>query len=95
MDGVARLYRLNGAPGTVGLISPVSDSFCPSCNRIRITSDGMLKPCLHAADEFNLRGLHGDALEQAIREAVFKKARRHTLGGETGSGPRNMNAIGG
>jgi cyclic pyranopterin phosphate synthase len=55
----------------------------------------MLKPCLHAADEFNLRGLHGDALEQAIREAVFKKARRHTLGGEAASGPRNMNAIGG
>jgi cyclic pyranopterin phosphate synthase len=94
-DGVARLYRLTGAEGTVGLINPVSDNFCLSCNRIRITSNGMLKPCLYAADEFNLRGLQGDALKRAIGEAVLKKARRHALATGNGGGPRNMNAIGG
>ncbi|MCL2028893.1 MAG: GTP 3',8-cyclase MoaA [Deltaproteobacteria bacterium] len=95
-DGVARLYQLDGAGGTVGLISPVSDNFCRFCNRIRVTSDGKLKPCLHTADEFNLRGLRGDALEKAIREAVLKKARRHFLSaGAHPSGLRDMYAIGG
>ena len=47
--GVARLYRLPGAQGNIGLISPVSAHFCAACNRIRLTADGKLKPCLHAA----------------------------------------------
>ncbi|MCC8357298.1 MAG: GTP 3',8-cyclase MoaA, partial [Oscillospiraceae bacterium] len=62
-DGVARLYCLPGAEGTVGLIRPVSDHFCPACNRIRITADGKLKPCRHSAAELPLRGLHGEELE--------------------------------
>ena len=47
-QGVARRYRLPGARGTVGLISPVSHDFCADCRRIRVTADGKLKGCLHS-----------------------------------------------
>jgi cyclic pyranopterin phosphate synthase len=94
-DGVARMYRLPGAAGTVGLISPVSAHFCPSCNRIRVTSDGKLKPCLHSAEEVKLRGLRGDALEQAIRAAILQKPRRHHIDERASESLRGMNAIGG
>jgi cyclic pyranopterin phosphate synthase len=94
-DGVARLYKLPGAVGTVGLISPISSHFCPDCNRIRVTSDGKLKPCLHSADEIPLRGLHGDELLEAMRNGLFSKPQRHFID-EAGSGSlRNMNEIGG
>ena len=80
-DGVARTYALPGAGGTVGIISPVSRHFCPECNRIRVTSDGKLKPCLHSAEEINLRGLHGEALAAAIGAAIWNKPCRHALDG--------------
>ena len=96
VDGVARLFALPGAGGTLGIISPLSQHFCPSCNRIRVTSDGKLKPCLHSADEIPLRGLHGDALSEKIREAILCKPQRHALDGVSRSGSaRDMNAIGG
>jgi cyclic pyranopterin phosphate synthase len=95
-DGVAKLYKLPGGLGTVGLISPISSHFCPTCNRIRIAADGMLKPCLHSADEIALRGLHGHELEDAIRSAISQKPRKHSLDeGGTSASARNMNAIGG
>jgi cyclic pyranopterin phosphate synthase len=94
--GVAKLYRLPGGSGTVGLISPISSHFCPTCNRIRVTADGKLKPCLHSADEVDLRGLHGQALIDTIKNAVVIKPRRHHLDEDDKSGSvRNMNAIGG
>ena len=94
---VARRYRLPGAAGTVGLISPVSCSFCSECNRIRLTADGSIKPCLHAAKEFPLRGLHGDALRGAICAAVNAKPEAHgTLAAtQRSEAGRNMNEIGG
>jgi cyclic pyranopterin phosphate synthase len=95
-SGVAKLYRLPGGSGTVGLISPISSHFCPTCNRIRVTADGKLKPCLHSADEVNLRGLHGQELIDTIKNAVAIKPRRHHLDETEKSGSaRNMNAIGG
>jgi len=95
-DGVSKLYRLPGGLGTVGLISPVSSHFCPSCNRIRVTSTGMLKPCLHSPDEVSLRGLHGDELEGVMRRAIFGKPERHRLeDGAFSDGLRNMNEVGG
>ena len=95
-SGVATLYRLPGGTGTVGLISPISSHFCPTCNRIRVTADGKLKPCLHSAEEVSLRGLHGDALVDAIRQSVACKPRRHHLDEDDRSGSvRNMNQIGG
>ncbi len=93
--GVARRWRLPGAPGTVGLISPLSHAFCETCNRLRITADGRLKTCLHSREETDLRGLRGAALEETIRRALAAKPAGHRLT-ETGSQTaRTMNRIGG
>jgi len=95
-DGVAKKYMLPGGLGSVGIISPISSHFCPTCNRIRITSDGILKSCLHSAEEINLRGQHGAELENTVRWAIFEKPRKHELdNGKISSAARNMNAIGG
>ena len=94
-QGVARRYRLPGAEGTVGLISPVSRDFCGSCRRIRVTADGRLKGCLHSREEIPLRGLHGRELEDAIRQGILHKPERHHLTERRSDTPRNMNQIGG
>lgn len=93
--GVARRYRLPGARGTVGLISPLSHEFCAGCRRIRVTADGKLKPCLHSREELPLRGLRGAELEEAIRLGIASKPERHHLAGHSSQTPRNMNEIGG
>ena len=94
-SGVARRYRLPGAAGTIGLISPVSHDFCADCRRIRVTADGKLKGCLHSAEELPLRGLHGAELEDAIRRGIAQKPARHHLSERKSDTPRNMNQIGG
>lgn len=95
--GVARRYRVPGAPGTVGLIQPLSHHFCASCNRLRLTSDGKLKPCLHSAEEIPVRGLHGDALRDAFRAALLHKPQRHVAlsATEHSDSRRGMHQIGG
>ena len=94
-NGVARRYRLPGALGTVGLISPISHDFCADCRRIRVTADGKLKGCLHSAEELPLRGLHGAELEEAIRRGILQNPPRHHLAERKSDTPRNMNQIGG
>lgn len=93
--GVARRYRLPGAMGTVGLISPLSRDFCGTCRRIRVTADGRLKGCLHSRAELPLRGLHDGALEEAIRAGITQKPPRHHLTERPSDTPRTMNQIGG
>ena len=95
--GVARLYRLPGAQGNIGLISPVSAHFCAACNRIRLTADGKLKPCLHAAEEVSLKGLNAAQMRETMQRVIYQKPFRHaelsaTLHSQAG---RNMNQIGG
>ena len=94
-NGVARRYRLPGAVGTAGLIAPVSYEFCGDCRRIRVTADGRLKGCLHSREEIPLRGLHGDALTEAIRRGILQKPRQHHLTEHASDTPRTMNQIGG
>ena len=94
-SGVARRYRLPGAKGTVGLISPISHEFCGQCSRLRITADGKLKSCLHSREEASLRGLHGAALEEAIRQSILQKPQHHHLTQRPSDTTRNMNQIGG
>ena len=94
-QGVARRYRLPEAKGTVGLISPMSHDFCADCRRIRVTADGRLKGCLHSREELSLRGLHGRALEEAIRQGILQKPRQHHLTQRPSDTPRTMNQIGG
>ena len=95
--GVAERFRLPGAAGTVGLIRPLSRCFCVRCDRIRLTADGCLKPCLHSREEIPLRGLHGSELRQKLAEAILRKPERH---GELSASvrsqaARDMNQIGG
>ncbi len=94
---VARLYRLPGAMGEVGLISPLSDHFCAECNRLRLTADGCLKPCLHSAEEIPVRGLHGQELRDAILRAVSHKPEKHGAlsAAERSEAKRSMYRIGG
>lgn len=94
-SGVARRYRIPGARGTVGLISPLSHEFCGECRRIRVTADGKLKGCLHSREEISLRGLHGQELEDAICKGILQKPVRHHLMERSSDTPRNMNQIGG
>ena len=95
-EGVARRYQIPGYRGTVGLIEPMSHAFCQQCNRIRLTADGKLKPCLHSSEELSLEGLHGDALEEAVRTAILHKPERHRMSAVHASDtPRTMNQIGG
>lgn len=95
VDGVAKVYKIDGYKGTVGLISPISNCFCEDCNRIRITSDGKLKPCLHSKDEINLKNLKGAELELTFREAIFGKPESHNLILGKSESLRDMNKIGG
>ena len=95
--GVAKLYRLPGAQGYVGLISPVSAHFCGECNRLRLTADGKVKPCLHSADEYTLKGLDLDGMKKVLKEAIWNKPAWH---GDLDAlhrsqAGRNMNQIGG
>lgn len=95
--GVARLYRLPDGQGRVGLISPLSRHFCATCNRLRLTSEGHLKPCLHSAQEIPVRGRHGEELLETLRQAISEKPQMHgPLDAEHRSGAgRSMNTIGG
>jgi len=96
-EGVARLYRLPGAMGRIGLISPLSQHFCSTCNRIRLTSDGKLKPCLHSEEEISIKGLTEEEMMEKMRLAILGKPLCHgELSAEKRSrAARNMNQIGG
>lgn len=94
--GVAELYRMPGWKGEIGLIRPMSHRFCADCDRIRVTADGRLKPCLHSAQEIPLRGLHGENLERALREGMFgKPVSHHMQSGKPSESRRGMSQIGG
>lgn len=95
--GVARLYRLPGALGNVGLISPVNAHFCGDCNRIRLTADGKLKPCLHSPAEYSIKGLSQEEMVEQMRRAILEKPQWHGDLSCTNRSKanRNMNQIGG
>ncbi|MDO5401283.1 MAG: GTP 3',8-cyclase MoaA [Eubacteriales bacterium] len=95
--GVARLYRLPGALGSIGLISPISAHFCAGCNRLRLTADGRLKPCLHGAAEYPIKGLTRAEMERVMADVIWNKPSWH---GDLDAlhrsqAGRNMNQIGG
>lgn len=97
-DGsVARLYRLPGAQGNIGLISPVTAHFCGSCNRIRLTADGKIKPCLHSAEELSLKGLDYAGMRSRLEQAIRNKPQWHgdMDAVNRSKAGRNMNEIGG
>ena len=96
-EGVARLYRLPGAQGRVGLIRPLSDCFCAGCSRLRLTADGKILPCLHAPDSVDIRGLDFEGMRAAFQKAAALKPEKHgPLAAESPSeAEKDMNDIGG
>jgi cyclic pyranopterin phosphate synthase len=101
LDGPAERYHFEGAKGEIGLISPLSLHFCPSCNRLRLTADGKLRPCLFSDDEVDLKtplrqGCDLEDIKSLIREAIAAKPKRHHAADPGGQGlSRPMAAIGG
>lgn len=79
--GPARYYRFPGAPGTIGVISPLSHHFCAECNRLRLTADGRLRPCLFSDAELDvrsvLRGGTDDDVRAIIRQSLHDKPENH------------------
>lgn len=78
LGGPARRFRLDGARGAIGFISPISHNFCHACNRLRLTADGGLRACLMVDGEIDLKGpmrsgCSDEELEQLIRRAVMNK----------------------
>lgn len=80
-NGPSRNYRIAGAPGSFGLIHPVSDHFCETCNRLRLTADGHIKPCLYWTDELNVRKAIGDdeAIERLFYRVLDIKPENHEM----------------
>jgi cyclic pyranopterin phosphate synthase len=101
-NGPAMTYHLAGARGTIGFISPLTEpSFCSRCNRMRLTPDGKLRPCLLAEDEIDLKmPLRNNApieeLKRLILNAVASKPEHHcSQGGHIRPMKRKMSQIGG
>lgn len=101
-NGPATYYRLAGAKGTIGFISPLTEpSFCSRCNRMRLTPDGKLRPCLLGEDEIDLKlplrnNAPMDKLKRLILKAVASKPEHHHLeGGNVRLVNRKMSQIGG
>ncbi|MDO4590756.1 MAG: GTP 3',8-cyclase MoaA [Slackia sp.] len=70
--GPAQYYEFEGAKGTVGFISPLSRHFCSRCNRLRLTADGKIRPCLFSDDEFDVRAaLRSGADDSAVRDVLY------------------------
>ena len=83
-NGPARHYKLPGSMGKIGIISPITNHFCASCNRLRLTADGKLRTCLFAAQEIDLRtplrqGCSDSELACILRTAIANKPERHPL----------------
>jgi cyclic pyranopterin phosphate synthase len=89
-NGPATYYRFPGAPGTIGVITPMSHNFCDRCNRMRLTADGQLRPCLFGHLQTNLRDplRRGEDLVPLIEQTLRVKPERHWLvqGSASGSG---------
>ena len=92
----ATYYKLPGASGKVGIINPISCKFCDNCNRIRLTSTGQLKLCLHSNIEIDLKSAlrNKEDIKQLIRDSILTKEASHHLEDEEYI-TRNMNQIGG
>ncbi|MEW6065077.1 MAG: GTP 3',8-cyclase MoaA [Bacillota bacterium] len=98
-SGPAKYYRLPGAKGTIGFITAISEHFCGTCNRLRLTANGQLRPCLYGNQEFDLKAplRNGDGrqkLAELIAKAIRHKPNQHHM--EDGwTDRRVMSQIGG
>ena len=96
--GPAKYYQLPKAKGKIGFISPMSQHFCSSCNRIRLTADGKIKPCLHSNHEIDLKTTlrhHPEKIKDILIQSILSKPERHHLNDDRKSSHRRMYQIGG
>lgn len=98
--GPAKYYKLSGASGTIGFIGAMSEHFCHTCNRIRLTADGMIRPCLHGSQEIDVmtalrRGAGCSELAGYFRQAVSEKPVRYFTERGWQDKKRVMSQIGG
>ena len=99
-NGPARYFRFPNSRGSVGFISPISEHFCFHCNRLRLTADGKLRPCLLSSEEIDLRqplrcGMPSVELKRLIETAANKKPLRHQLAEGHFPQGRPMTQVGG
>lgn len=99
-NGPAKYYRFKGSTGTLGFITPVSEHFCFRCNRLRLTADGQLLPCLLADESIDVRsalrsGASTGDIRRLILEAVERKPKGHQVAQGHVPGGRTMTQVGG
>jgi len=99
-DGPSRGYRFDGASGEIGFIAAVSRHFCEHCNRLRLTADGGLRPCLLSDRTINIKtalrsGAPDETLAGILISAVDSKPQRHTLREKQEACLNPMGSIGG
>ena len=96
-NGPAKYYRLDNAAGTVGVITPMTHTYCASCNRVRLTADGRLRTCLFGDHEVMLRDAlrAGLPLDPLFRDALANKPKEHALLQMKVGGLRALSQVGG
>ena len=96
-NGPAKYYKLSGGLGTVGVITPMTHTYCASCNRVRLTADGRLRTCLFGDHEVLLRDAlrSGEPLEPLFRQALADKPKEHALLQMKVGGLRALSQVGG
>ncbi|OMF31768.1 cyclic pyranopterin phosphate synthase [Paenibacillus sp. FSL H8-0548] len=103
-NGPSDDWQMKGARGSFGLIHPISDHFCSNCNRLRLTADGSIKPCLYWVDELNVKEAfgHPEEMKQLLLRAMDIKPENHEMAAKLADGEqshipteRRMSQIGG
>jgi cyclic pyranopterin phosphate synthase len=96
-NGPAKYYRLAGGKGTIGVITPMTHTYCSTCNRVRLTADGRLRTCLFGDHEVLLRDAlrEGQPLEPLFRQALADKPKEHALLQMKVGGLRALSQVGG
>lgn len=101
IKGVSTYYKLKGSEGNIGFISPINSCFCETCNKIRLTSDGVIKRCLNSKGNTNIKesldkNVEKEEIKEILEQEIFKKPERHLFGKDNKDEElKNMNAIGG
>lgn len=96
-NGPARYWRLDGAPGTIGVITPMTHSFCEGCNRVRLTADGRLRTCLFGDHHVPLRDAlrRGEPMAPLVAQALREKPLEHALLQRRVGGLQALSQVGG
>lgn len=101
IKGVSTYYKLKDSKGKIGFISPINNCFCETCNKIRLTSDGVIKRCLNTKGNINIKeyldkNIGKDEIKEILKQEIFSKPEKHLFGKENEAEEmKNMNAIGG